>query len=61
MRNGLRSRETSSFEGHSVKVENVCKLDLLGSDEDLQGMARLMPTIQDCTGIRRKQKQATKA
>jgi len=46
-RHHIKSRKASQYEGHSLKVESVCKLDWLGSDEELLALARKMPTEVD--------------
>lgn len=43
-RNGLKSRKHSSYEGHSLKVENIIPLESLGDNEELTQLAALMPT-----------------
>ena len=45
LKNGIKSRKASSYEGHSLKLESVTKLDWIGSDEELLAMAQDMPTI----------------
>ena len=61
LRNGIKSRKTTHFEGHSLKLESVCKLDWLGSDEELLALARKMPTMVDNMQSRRAQKAHLKA
>lgn len=39
IRNGIKSRKLESYEGHSIKLESVTKLDWIGSDEELFSMA----------------------
>ena len=53
VRNGIKSRKTTQFEGHSLKLESIVKLDWLGSDEELLALARKMPTIVDNLQSRR--------
>ena len=51
----------SQYEGHSLKLESVCKLLWLGRDEELLALARKMPTEIDATLSRRAQKSHFKA
>lgn len=39
IRNGIKSRNLDIFEGHSLKLESITKLDWIGSDEELFAMA----------------------
>ena len=43
----IRSRKATNYEGHSLKLESVVKLEWLGSDEELLCLARKMPTEID--------------
>ena len=61
MRHSIKSRKATTYEGHSLKLESVCKLDWLGSDEELLALARKMPTQVDTTLSRRAQKSHLKA
>ena len=61
LRNGIKSRKTTNFEGHSLKLESVYKLDWLGSEDELLALARKMPTIVDNLQSRRAQKAHLKA
>lgn len=45
IKNGIKSRKLDIYEGHSIKVEKVIKLDWIGSDEELFSMAQEMPTV----------------
>lgn len=45
IKNGIKSRKLETYEGHSIKVEKLVKLDWIGSDEELFAMAQDMPTI----------------
>ena len=58
-KNGIKSRKTQSFEGHSLKFENAKEIDELGSEQQLIKLASLMPT--KAREVRRKQKIARKA
>ncbi|CAI2372030.1 unnamed protein product [Moneuplotes crassus] len=57
-KNGVRSRRTQSFDGHSLKFETAIELVNLGPQEKLNSLASRMSTKRS---IRRKQKQARKA
>ena len=61
VRNQFKSRKATNYEGHSLKLESVCKLDWLGSDEELLALARRMPTEIDTMQSRRAQKANLKA
>lgn len=61
IRHGIKSRKANHYEGHSLKLESVCKLLWLGSDEELLQLARKMPTEIDTTMSRRAQKSHLKA
>lgn len=52
-RNHIKSRKATNYEGHSLKLESVCKLLWLGSDEELLALARKMPTEIDVQLSRR--------
>lgn len=45
IKNGIKSRKLDTYEGHSLKIEKIIKLDWIGSDEELYAMAQDMPTI----------------
>lgn len=60
-RNGIKSRKALQYEGHSIKVESVCKLNWIGSDNELLAMARKMPTETDRSTLKRAQKSHMKA
>jgi hypothetical protein len=45
LRNGIKSRKLTGFEGHNIKIEQIFKLGSIGSDESLIAMAQAMPTI----------------
>jgi hypothetical protein len=45
IKNGIKSRKLDTYDGHSLKVEKLMKLDWIGSDEELFAMAQDMPTI----------------
>ena len=45
IKHGIKSRKLETYEGHSLKVEKLLKLDWIGSDEELYAMAQDMPTI----------------
>jgi len=60
-RNQIKSRKAANYEGHSIKLESVCKLHWLGSDEELLALARKMPTEVDVHLSRRAQKSHLKA
>lgn len=47
LRHHIKSRKVSQYEGHTLKLESVCKLDWIGSDDDLLQMACEMPTMLD--------------
>lgn len=49
------------YEGHSIKLESVCKLDYIGSDDELLSMARKMPTETDSGIVKRAQKAHLKS
>ena len=61
MRNNIKSRKAIQYEGHSLKLESVCKIDWLGSDSELLNMAKEMPTQYDMSKMRRAQKTNLKA
>lgn len=44
LRNHIRSRRASAYEGHSIKLEQVVRLNSIGSDSELLTMAAEMPT-----------------
>ena len=52
-RHNIKSRKAIAYEGHSLKIDSVCKLDWLGSDEELLALARKMPTEVDTSISRR--------
>lgn len=58
-KNGIKSRKTQSFEGHSLKFETAKELEELGSEQQLVKLASLMPI--KAKELRRKQKAARKA
>jgi hypothetical protein len=60
MRNSIKSRKTSTFEGHSLKIESVTRLDRIGSDDELMLAAMRMPTTVVRPGLRRLSKQDMK-
>lgn len=60
-RHNIKSRKASGFEGHSLKLESVCKIDWLGGEDELLQMAREMPTEFDRAHTRRIQKQSFKS
>ena len=60
MRNGVRSRKMTGFDGHSIKVESVTKLDWIGSHDELLSAALKMPTSVFQPGSRRLSKQSMK-
>lgn len=39
IKNGIKSRKLDTYEGHSLKIEKIVKLDWIGSDEELYAMA----------------------
>lgn len=39
IKHGIKSRKLETYEGHSIKVEKLIKLDWIGSDEELFAMA----------------------
>jgi hypothetical protein len=39
LRNHIQSRKANGFEGHSIKLESVHKLEWIGSDDELLAMA----------------------
>ena len=45
IKNGIKSRKLDTYEGHSLKIEKIIKLDWIGSDQELYAMAQDMPTI----------------
>ena len=45
IKNGIKSRKLETYEGHSIKIEKLMRLDWIGSDEELYAMAQDMPTI----------------
>lgn len=45
LRNGIKSRKVTGFEGHNIKVEQVLRLQEIGSDEELLKMAHHMPSV----------------
>ena len=47
LRHGIKSRKISSYEGHTLKIESILKLDWIGSEEELLLMAQEMPTMVD--------------
>lgn len=57
-KNGIRSRKNASFEGHSLKLENIKELVDLGNEQTLAKLASQMPTRP--RQVRRKQKEARK-
>ena len=61
MRNSIKSRKANQYDGHSLKLESVCKLNWIGSDEELLSLARKMPTEVDSGLSRRVQKSHLKA
>lgn len=60
-RHHIKSRKASQYEGHSLKVESVCKLTNLGNDKELLALALKMPTEIDFEMNRRAQKSHFKA
>lgn len=60
-RNGIKSRRMNGFEGHSIKIESVTRLDWIGSNEELLLAALKMPTAVNRPGSRRISKQSMKA
>jgi hypothetical protein len=60
-RNGIKSRRMNGFDGHSVKIESVTRLDWIGSNEELLLAALKMPTAVSRPGSRRISKQSMKA
>ena len=61
MRNSIKSRKANQYDGHSLKLESVCKLNWIGSDDELLSLARKMPTEVDSGLSRRVQKSHLKA
>jgi hypothetical protein len=61
LRNHVQSRKANNYEGHSIKLESVHKLDWIGSDEELLTMALEMPTVVDRMHSRHSGKQMTKS
>ena len=47
IRHALKSRKQTQYEGHSLKLESICKLEWMGSDDELLSLARRMPTEVD--------------
>ena len=58
-KNGIRSRKSQAFEGHSLKYEASQQLNDLGNEQDLIRLASKMPNKSK--KVRRKQKEARKA
>ena len=58
-KNGIRSRKSQSFEGHSLKFETAQELYDLGNEQALVKLASQMPTR--AKEVRRKQKLTRKA
>jgi hypothetical protein len=52
-RNGIKSRRINGFDGHSIKIESVTRLDWIGSNEELLLAALKMPTAVSRPGSRR--------
>ncbi|CAI2369878.1 unnamed protein product [Moneuplotes crassus] len=58
-KNGLRSRKTQSFDGHSLKFELAVPLESVGTQDELSKLAAPMSTKK--RGICRKNKHPSKA
>lgn len=58
-KNGIKSRKTQSFEGHSLKFETAQETNDLGTEQQLVKLASLMPI--KAKKVRRKQKMARKS
>ena len=61
LRNGIKSRKVTGFEGHNLKVEQIFKLREIGSDDDLLRMAQLMPSVVKPRNFRKAAKQKLSA
>jgi hypothetical protein len=44
LKNHIKSRKAAAYEGHSIKLEQVVKLQSVGTDSELLQMAAEMPT-----------------
>jgi hypothetical protein len=57
LKNGIKSRRVTDWSGHNIKIDQILRLEHIGSDEELLRMAQAMPTVVRAKNVRLASKQ----